>query len=168
MDIRNYQHCEVHGPFVGKSCSRCGPDWNQGGVLPSSSPASVPEARNADIVPELTPKAEKTIQGEIAQYLRLHEIQYIKPDMRKKSPLPKGWPDLTFAYRGVPLALEAKILGEKPREDQAEMHEKLRANGWRVETINGVADIQRIMREIDIIHDGENGIKTFSYTFLMK
>lgn len=48
MDIRNYQLCIKHGAFTGPTCSRCGPDWNKGAVLPSSSPASVPEARKAD------------------------------------------------------------------------------------------------------------------------
>lgn len=96
-------------------------------------------------------KDEATCQGEIAQYLRLHSIQFIRPDMRKKSPLPEGWPDFTFAYKGVPLALEVKVWGEKPRATQVAMHDALKKDGWRVEVINGVPDVQRIMREIDAI-----------------
>lgn len=115
-----------------------------------------PEQRKAEKV--TTPEEARTkavnrdeakAQSEIAGYLRLHDIQYIKPSMLKKSTLPSGWPDFTLAYRGTPLALEVKVWGIKAEPHQIVMHTKLRKDGWRVEVISGVPDVQQIFREID-------------------
>lgn len=98
---------------------------------------------------------EKEAQQAIRKYLGCHDIEFICPPMNKRSSLPVGWPDVSFAYLpkgrdcGVPLALEVKVWGRKPRPEQSAMHARLRANGWRVEVISGVADVQRIFRELD-------------------
>jgi hypothetical protein len=93
--------------------------------------------------------AEKDLQSEIRQDLNRREIEYINPDMRKRSALPVGWPDFTFVYLGIPLALEAKVQGRKPRPNQAEMHVKLRRNGWQVFVVESLADVLTILRDID-------------------
>lgn len=107
----------------------------------------------APVAPEVIAKseteAEMVIQGDIAAYLRLHEIEFIRPDMRKKSPLPPGWPDLTFAYRGVPIAMEVKTTAGKLSPDQVTMHPKLATNGWRVIVVRSVSDVQALFRSID-------------------
>ncbi len=95
-------------------------------------------------------KAELDLQGDIAGYLRLHEVEYIKPDGRKRSPLPKGWTDFTFAYRGVPVAMEVKTATGKLSVDQENLHPKLAANGWRVGIVRSVTDVQALLRSIDV------------------
>ncbi len=96
-------------------------------------------------------KAELDLQGDIAQYLRLHEIEYIKPDGRKKSPLPPGWPDFTFSYRGVSIAMEVKTATGKLSPDQVALHPKLagQPNCWRVVVVRSLQEVQSLLREID-------------------
>jgi len=94
-------------------------------------------------------KAELDLQGEIAGYLRLHEIEYIKPDGRKKSPLPAGWPDFTFAYRGVPVGMEVKTEKGALSSDQTSRHMAMRANGWRMVIVRSIPDVQALLRAID-------------------
>lgn len=107
----------------------------------------------APIAPEVIDaadaKAEMEIQGEIASYLRLHDVVFIRPDMRKKSPLPTGWGDFTFSYRGIPVILEVKTPAGKLSPDQVAMHLKLAANGWRVVIVRSVTDVKTLFREMD-------------------
>lgn len=113
----------------------------------SQAPVAAPVA--PEVIAKAETEAEMVIQGDIAAYLRLHEIEFIRPDMRKKSPLPPGWPDLTFAYRGVPIAMEVKTTAGKLSPDQVTMHPKLATNGWRVIVVRSVADVQVLFRSID-------------------
>jgi len=101
-----------------------------------------------EVIAEADAKAELTIQGEIANYLRLHGVEYLKPDGRKKSPLPKGWPDFTFAYRGVAVGMEVKTpLGVLSR-DQVSQHARM-APHWRMLVVRGVPEVQALLRAID-------------------
>jgi hypothetical protein len=95
-------------------------------------------------------KAEKQIQSEIAQYLRLHEIEFIWPDSRKKSHLPEGWPDFTFCYRGVACGVEAKTPSGTVEPHQILRHEQMRRNGWVVIIARSVADVKALFQEINI------------------
>jgi hypothetical protein len=99
-------------------------------------------------------EAERVLQRETRSYLDLHGIQYICPPMNQRSKLPPGWPDFTFCYRGVAIAAEAKVFGKGPEPHQAAMHEKLRKDGWTIIVFCSVADIQRLMREIDTRRHG--------------
>lgn len=103
----------------------------------------------AEAVAAAEDKAERELQGEIANYLRLHDIQFIRPDMRKRSPLPEGWPDFTFAYRGVPVALESKTPTGKLSAVQEQMHIKLKKDGWRVVVVRGLPEVQILLRFLD-------------------
>lgn len=100
-------------------------------------------------------EAERTLQSEICAYLGLHTIEYINPPMNRKSSLPSGWPDFTFAYLprgakvGIPIGVECKVFGKKPEPHQSECHERMRRNGWIVIVAYSVADVQKLMREID-------------------
>jgi hypothetical protein len=108
-----------------------------------------PAQTTAEAVAAADAKAENELQSEVAQYLRLHNIVLIRPDMRKRSPLPPGWPDVTFAYRGVPIGAECKTPTGKLRPEQDDMLKAMSANGWRVLIVRSVADLQRLFREID-------------------
>ena len=96
-----------------------------------------------------TGEAEKKLQADIRQYLHLHSIIFINPDMRKKSPLPVGWPDFTFAYNGVPVGVECKVAGKQPKDWQSETHARMMKDGWRILIAYSVVDVQNLMREID-------------------
>jgi len=91
-------------------------------------------------------KDEKSAQKDIANYLRLRGIEFINPPMNRKSILPEGWPDFTFVFDGMPMALEVKVWGAKPRPEQVTRHEKMRGNGWQVYVVNSVADVVAILQ----------------------
>lgn len=92
---------------------------------------------------------EEKLQHDIRSYLNLHGIEFINPSMRRKSALPVGWPDFSFAYRGAPIGLEAKTDAGRCTGEQLEMHAKLRANGWWILVARSLADVQELFREID-------------------
>jgi hypothetical protein len=94
-------------------------------------------------------KDERELQRMISDYLRLHQIAFINPPMNKKSTLPEGWPDFTFAYRSHPIAVECKVWGEKPRPSQITTMDRMRENGWVVLVAYKLADVQELMRTID-------------------
>ena len=83
-------------------------------------------------------RSEKEAQKEISQLLSVKGIEFLCPPMHKRSGLPIGWPDLTFAYmpkgsvQAIPVALEVKVWGQKPRPEQSARHEAMRRNGWLV------------------------------------
>lgn len=99
-------------------------------------------------------RAETQLQEEIATYLRLREIEYIKTDPRKRSPLPGGWPDFTFAYRGVPCALEVKTPAGAKRDtdherEQRRRHDAMKRNGWLVLIVTGLDQVKHLLHSID-------------------
>lgn len=87
-------------------------------------------------------KTEKQLQEQIAALLRRQDVPYIRPAMFKKSTLPVGWPDFTFAYHGFPIAWECKIANNKPTKEQKELHERLERQGWEVATIRTLLQAQ--------------------------
>ena len=94
-------------------------------------------------------QAEKLLQEQIRGLLNTQDIDNINPPMHKKSEMPLGWPDHTFAYRGVPVAIECKVVGQKPKPHQAERMESMRRNGWTVIVAYDVTDAQKLLRAID-------------------
>ncbi len=94
-------------------------------------------------------RSEKEAQHEISQFLRISGIEFICPPMNRKSALPEGWVDFTFARKGTPIGLEIKVWGQKPRPEQNARHEAMRRNGWRVWVVSGAADVKDIFRALD-------------------
>ena len=58
----------------------------------------------------------------------------------------EGWPDRLLLYRGEVLFIEYKQKGEKPTKLQLWMHEKLRAQGFRVEVVDDSLKGQDLIR----------------------
>ena len=93
-----------------------------------------------EIYEENYKKQEKHIQNEIAAFLRLKDIPYINPPMHKKSGLPLGWTDFTFAINGKACAVEAKAPGGTLREEQKNLHQTLLKSGWKVAVVYSLAE----------------------------
>lgn len=108
-----------------------------------------------EAIQNATIKGEKDIQKQIANLLTLRGVPFINPPMHKRSMLPKGWPDFTFAYRGNPLGIEAKVLGGEPRPDQVKTLQAMADNGWQVHVVTSLAEVQTILRVIDSTHNIE-------------
>ena len=99
-------------------------------------------------------KAERDLQARIYAYLTQHRQAgtvrgVINPPMHKRSQLPTGWPDFTFAYRGKAVALEAKLPGNKAEPHQAERHEQMRADGWFVMVVHSVDEAAAVLDAVD-------------------
>lgn len=112
-------------------------------------------------------RSEKEAQKEICQLLSVKGIELICPPMNRKSSLPVGWPDMSFAYKpkgcsyAVPTALEVKVWGAKPRPEQSARHEAMRRNGWLVYVVSGAAEVQDIFRDLDAEHGKKGGLLSF-------
>jgi hypothetical protein len=101
-------------------------------------------------------EAEKKLQKEIGQYLQLRELAYINPSMNRKSPLPPGWPDFTFCYRGFGVLWETKRAKAKFEESQKKLIPKLIKNGWRFGRIESLTAARDFLRELDNEADRTN------------
>ena len=95
-------------------------------------------------------RQECDLQAQIAGWLRTRDIEYIKPDMRKRSPLPPGWPDFTFAHCGRAIGVECKVRGEALEPDQVAQHARMAVNGWRIITARTLRDVITLLREIEV------------------
>jgi hypothetical protein len=92
-------------------------------------------------------KREKEIQRQIAGLLTLANIPYINPPMNRRSQLPEGWPDFTFATFQRAYAIEVKIAGGKPRPEQEAMHRRLRLSGWKVAVVTSLEEFKKLLTE---------------------
>ncbi len=90
-------------------------------------------------------KNEKELQNQIANYLRQHDIWFCRSGMHRKTSTPVGTPDFLFAYRGHPIALEVKMPGHYTTDEQRETLEKMKLNGWKIEVVHSVYEVQVIL-----------------------
>jgi len=73
-------------------------------------------------------------------------VPYINPPMFQPSFLPRGWPDISTVFRKIPYAIEVKIEGKNPTNEQLAMHEKLRYHGWNVQTVRTLDEFLKALR----------------------
>jgi hypothetical protein len=68
--------------------------------------------------------------------------------MHRRSALPVGWPDFTFAIQGIACAVEAKHDKNTSSKDQIAKREELIAAGWRFATVYTYDQFLKFVREI--------------------
>jgi hypothetical protein len=71
---------------------------------------------------------------------------YSRPD--KPTGQRKGLPDFIFAVAGIPVAIEFKLPGKKPRKDQRDCMAEMEANGWQVSVQTDLQAAWAIVLEI--------------------
>lgn len=81
---------------------------------------------------------EGKIQEQIVKALGALGVHVIRSAMHRRTSNQKGTPDLLFAYRGIPYAIEVKRPGGKVRPEQEETLRALSRNGWRVAVLDDV------------------------------
>lgn len=96
---------------------------------------------------KLGEKLERDLQRQIASMLTLHGIEFCSPRMDRRTRIKKSWPDFTFAVNGMACAFEAKRPGEKATQDQSEMHDRMRKNGWRVVVVTSVEQVRNLLNQ---------------------
>lgn len=132
--------------------------WNAGGVrqcmcghsrspvpdMPYPPPPPPPRASEGpparrEAVPRVQTRtgAERELQRDCETWLRRQNIEYLHLSPRARER--RGWPDLTFAVRGVPFAVELKAAGGQLTAEQAECLTRLAGNGWRTAVLRSVA-----------------------------
>ena len=113
--------------------------------------------KNARTMPQIeaanNAKSEKKLQGLIGQYLRQRGIVFICPPMNRKSTLPEGWADFTFAWHGEPIAFECKAGSNKQSDEQHEMQRKMELNGWRYFVITELDQVRTILNAVELKGD---------------
>ena len=90
-------------------------------------------------------RAERQLQGEIVQYLRLHGIEVLWHRTDKRSRATVGWPDLTFCKHGVPWGLEIKTFSGRVGPEQAETMRRMRINGWQTAVARSFQEFHRLV-----------------------
>jgi len=95
------------------------------------------------------PKREKDLQNQIEALLRRENIVPIRQRMDRRSNLEVGVPDILFSHRGRSIAWEVKLPGQKPQPEQVAMHERMRANGWRIAVVRSYAEAVEIFKALE-------------------
>jgi hypothetical protein len=80
-------------------------------------------------------KREKELQWSIVSWLRLRGYTVLWSRTDRKFTGTVGWPDITLAVKGKATALECKLPGQKPNEDQVRVMAGLVRDGWAVKII---------------------------------
>ncbi len=112
-----------------------------------------PLGKNARTMPEIEKaidaKSEKKLQGMIGQYLRQRGIVFVCPPFGRKSALPEGWSDYTFAWHGHPIALEIKVGTNKQTDAQCKMQSQMELNGWNYKVITDLDQVRLLLNAIE-------------------
>ena len=90
-------------------------------------------------------KREKELQNQIVNWLRLRNITVSWFRMDKRLTATVGWPDITFAVKGRAVALECKLPGERPTEDQERVMAGLIRDGWRVAVVTSLDEARAVV-----------------------
>lgn len=96
---------------------------------------------------EIINRSEKDLHKEIRQLLNLHGIPFCEARMDRKSSITIGWPDVTFARDGVPVAWELKFLGSLSPE-QVSVKERMEKHGWRYRVIRSQEQAIQHLKEL--------------------
>lgn len=105
---------------------------------------------SSDIEQKLAARAERELQDQIRQYLNQKGVPFICPAMFRKSQQPRGWPDFTFAFCGVPIIWECKSANGKLRGSQERIVAELVRNGWRFRLLRSLTEARDHLREIEL------------------
>lgn len=82
-------------------------------------------------------RQERELERQCENLLRLRGIVFRHERGKASKGNEPGWPDLTFAVRGIPYAVELKARGGAVTREQQEMLYRMAVNGWRVQVVYG-------------------------------
>ena len=88
-------------------------------------------------------KAEKELQRLCEQELSRRGIEYIHLSFRAREK--RGYPDLTFAMNGTPIAVELKSAIGKLSEDQIRVMQRMEQNGWKTYIVRSFEHFRGIL-----------------------
>jgi hypothetical protein len=94
-------------------------------------------------------KRERDLQIQIVSWLRIRGHTVLWSAMHRKLTCTVSWPDITFALKGQAVALEAKLPGQKPTEDQRRMMLALICDGWLVKVVHSLDEARAVVAEAE-------------------
>lgn len=116
---------------------------------------TTPETRTNDDAREKNEaKSEKALQALIMSYLRGKEIEPGCQRMDRKSNMALGWPDIVFAFHGVPVALEVKVGANKQTPEQVALQSRLEADGWLYFVVRSLDDVIKALGVAALVRAG--------------
>ena len=80
-------------------------------------------------------KREKDLQWSIVSWLRLRGFTVLWSRTDRKFTGTVGWPDITLSIKGRATALECKLPGQQPTQDQQRVMAGMVKDGWAVKVI---------------------------------
>ena len=89
--------------------------------------------------------AEKKLQRLCEQELSRRGIEYIHLSFRAREK--RGYPDLTFAFNGIPVAVELKSATGKLSPDQVKVLQRMERNGWRTYLVRSFKQFQELLND---------------------
>lgn len=102
---------------------------------------------NEEAVKKFALKKEKELHDQIEQFLRLHGVTYRHDRMDRKTTGTVGWPDFTFVWRGIPIALECKLPSGLVTPEQAKVINGLTNDGWKVRVVYSLGQVKDLLFE---------------------
>jgi len=89
------------------------------------------------------------LQNQIANWLRLRSIFFIRSRMDKKTTTAKGTPDFAFcmmdsSLKAVAVALEVKTQS-KMTVEQKRVREQMESNGWHYHVVGSLQEVMDIV-----------------------
>ena len=101
---------------------------------------------DAEVQEDIEFRLEKDLQKHIGNLLSQRDIWFGRSKMHKRSRYTKGAPDFLFAWRDLPVAIEAKIDNKAPSIDQLRCHAHMRRNGWSVYVVRSIEEVRKILQ----------------------
>ena len=93
-------------------------------------------------------KRERDLQIQVVSWLRLRGHTVMWSAMHRKLTCTFGWPDITFAVCGRAVALECKLPGEQPTEDQKRVMAGLAKDGWAVKIVHSLDEARAFIESV--------------------
>lgn len=94
-------------------------------------------------------RLERELHDQIAGYLRLKGVRVaVHSRMDKRTTTRKGIPDFLFCWERRPVALEAKLPGCDPTEEQIRVMSEMEADGWFVRVVHSIEEVIHQLKEV--------------------
>lgn len=106
-----------------------------------------------EIASEQEIRTEKAMQETICGMLRRKGIWFARDAMNRRRFGSSGQPDFLGSvkkpYGAIPFALECKLPGKKPTEDQEKCHAEMIKSGWQVKVVFSHIEAFQFIEELE-------------------
>lgn len=103
-----------------------------------------------EVIREQNVRRESELKKLVIEYIRLHDVHWIH-DTRSDRPHtgPVGTPDLLFAYRAIPCAIELKYGKGTSSDAQKGAIDQMMRDGWETLVARNLDDVMAFLKILD-------------------